>query len=81
MAFAGCVKLTSIIIPSSVTSIESMAFVGCVKLTIYAEAASRPSGWVFGWNIDSTDDIPVYYYSEISESGKWHYVNNVPTVW
>jgi hypothetical protein len=33
MAFAGCSSLTSVTIPSSVTSIGKMAFAGCSSLT------------------------------------------------
>ena len=49
-AFFICEKLTSIIVPSSVTSMGSGVFYGCTDLTIYCEAQSKPSGWDSGWN-------------------------------
>ncbi|MBQ7369924.1 MAG: leucine-rich repeat protein [Clostridia bacterium] len=49
-AFAGCSGLTSVMIPKSVTMIWSGAFAGCSSLKIYAEASSKPSGWIEGWN-------------------------------
>ncbi len=49
-AFANHSDLISVIIPESVTTVESWAFVGCTNLTVYAEAASQPSGWAYGWN-------------------------------
>jgi len=61
-AFNNCISLTSIIIPSSVTSIGQIAFAGCSNLTIYAEAASQPTGWDTSWN---PDPRPVIWgYSE-----------------
>ena len=49
-AFYYCTSLTSIEIPSSVTSIDDRAFDGCKSLTIYCEAESKPSGWGYSWN-------------------------------
>ncbi|GHV02137.1 hypothetical protein FACS1894211_13030 [Clostridia bacterium] len=63
-AFQGCSKLTSIVIPSGVTSISSYAFSNCSGLTIYAETASKPSGWDSNWN---SSNRPVYW------GGAWHY--------
>ncbi len=49
-AFSDCYNLTSITIPDSVTSIGFAAFSRCSRLTIYCEAESQPSGWVYDWN-------------------------------
>jgi uncharacterized repeat protein (TIGR02543 family) len=55
-AFQSCYSLASIAIPASVTSIGTYAFYG-TSLTIYARAASQPSGWASYWN----DFRPVYW--------------------
>ena len=61
-AFSYCRSLTSIVIPNSVTSIGSYAFYYCDNLrTIYCEAASKPSGWSSGWNVEFSS----YYYSVV----------------
>ena len=52
-AFYNCSSLTSITIGSGVISIGSYAFSGCSNLAIYAEAASKPSGWGINWNNDN----------------------------
>lgn len=66
-AFSDCVNLKSIIIPLSVIEISRDAFKNCPQLTIYAEAVSKPEGWVdeessFGWYLDwNSDDCPVVW--------------------
>lgn len=61
-AFSYCRKLTSLIIPNSVTSIGSGAFEGCKSLTIYCEAMSAENmSW---WDND-------IYYPLV-----WDYKNN-----
>ncbi|MFA5449122.1 MAG: leucine-rich repeat protein [Clostridia bacterium] len=57
-AFRGCSSLTSVIIGGNVTSIGSYAFYDCNSLTIYARAASKPSGWDSNWNYS---DRPVVW--------------------
>ena len=49
-AFRDCGRLTSIVIPSSVTSIGKCTFYNCISLTIYCEVASKPIGWDSDWN-------------------------------
>jgi len=49
-AFNCCSMLTSITIGNAVASIGSSVFTSCDSLTIYAEAASKPSGWDSNWN-------------------------------
>lgn len=49
-AFSNCISLSSIVIPSSVKSIDNDAFDDCINLiTIYCEADSKPSGWSSSW--------------------------------
>ena len=51
-AFKGCVQLLSITISSNVKTIGDSAFSGCNNLIIHSKAASKPEGWVDGWNGD-----------------------------
>ena len=45
-------SIQEITIPDKVKEISQGAFSGCSSLVIYAEAASKPEGWVDGWNTD-----------------------------
>ena len=45
-------SIQKINIPDEVKEISQGAFSGCSSLIIYAEAASKPEGWVDGWNTD-----------------------------
>ena len=56
-AFCDCARLTSITIPSGVTSIGANAFYYTGQVTIYAEAASKPSGWNSSWNFSNNPVI------------------------
>lgn len=55
-AFYRCKNITSIVIPSSITSIDECAFLFCDKLTIYAQHKSGAAGWKDGWNLLYTED-------------------------
>ena len=80
-AFYGCTKLTTIVIPNSVTSISKYVFdddLDFCSTTIYCEATEKPSDWNDNWS--SNDKI--YWYSETSKSGYWHYdSNNQIEIW
>ena len=49
MAFAQS-GLTKIIIPSSVTTMESYVFYACSSIKIYCRVASQPDSWDARWN-------------------------------
>jgi hypothetical protein len=49
-AFRNCSALTAVTLPQNITSVAKHAFYGCKQATFYAEAASRPDGWVTMWN-------------------------------
>lgn len=81
-AFSGCSGLTSINIPSSVTTIsassssDSPFYNWNSSAVIYCEASSKPSGWGAYWNYyNSTNALKTYYQTTdcIHEDGVWTY--------
>ncbi|MBR6751096.1 MAG: leucine-rich repeat domain-containing protein, partial [Clostridia bacterium] len=68
-----CTSLTSIVIPSSVTSIGSSAFEGCTSLIIYCEAKSKPSGWGTYWNDSNRPVVWGYDASNLKIIDGVHY--------
>jgi hypothetical protein len=88
-AFMNDEALKSLIIPSSVTTIEPQAFLGCaLDLKLYLNATSVPSGYESDWNIlNSTTKAEYLLYSETqpTTSGTqryWHYdTSNNPVIW
>jgi hypothetical protein len=52
-AFSGCISLTSITLPSTLTSIGQNAYANCKNLTIFAAASSKPNGWHTSWNANN----------------------------
>ena len=68
-AFFNCMSLTSIVIPDSITSIESLAFSSCYNLTIYCQASSKPSGWKSNWNNSSCPVVWDYKNNNVAEDG------------
>lgn len=79
-AFMGCTKLTSLIIPASVTKIDSNAFINNSNLIIYAEATEKPTGWNNNWYPGGDN---VFWYSETKKEGNyWHYgADNSIEIW
>ena len=57
-AFAFCHQLASIVIPTSVTLIQSYVFEECLILTIHANAIEQPATWETEWNVSN---CPVYW--------------------
>ena len=50
-AFAECIDLKTIAIPSTIKTIGEYAFRSCIHLTaIYCQAKSEPNGWTSDWN-------------------------------
>lgn len=68
-----------LLIPASVTSIDSCAF-GYVKTNLFMGHTSS-SALTFASNWNNNGSATVYYYSETKQAGFWHYVNGVPTLW
>lgn len=93
-AFSGCVNLETLILPVTVTEINSKIIMNCPKITeIYYE------GTIEQWNSitinrdpysDEIDNVTICYYSEsdpyadgTAVDGKtyWHYQEGLPVVW
>ena len=68
-AFYGCTSLTSITIPSGVTSIGNNTFNGCTSLTsITVEATTPPT---LGLNVfNNTNNCPIYVPAESVDAYK-----------
>ncbi len=57
-AFSSCESLSSVFIPTNITSIESLAFYECPRLTVYCEIDERPSAWEGRW---VSSETPIYW--------------------
>jgi hypothetical protein len=82
-AFSNCTSLTSVVIPGSVKKIGEGAFMNCTHAIIYCETVRKPTSWDAYWNEGRLGDQggTIYWYSETKQTGFWHYVNGVPTLW
>ena len=84
--FSGC-NFRSIVIPTNVfVNYNGLANIGEAgdPLNVYAEATSAgAAAWDSSWDGGevAAGKVNVYYYSESSSSGCWHYVAGVPTLW
>ncbi len=85
MAFDSCVKLESIEIPATLTSIKRQSFYKCSALTtVYYGGTSEQ--WdnitIHPFN-DPLQEATRYYYSETPnyDGAHWHYVDGIPAVW
>ena len=73
-AFYECESLASIVIPTSITTIQALAFFDCDFLVIYCEAETKPEGFAEYWVLNfSSETTSVYWGNE------WSYVNGKPT--
>ena len=85
--FWDCRNLTSIVIPSSVTSIGSSAFYNCTALTTVYYGGADATAWsgiTIGSGNTELTNATIYYYSASQPSGSgnfWHYENGEPTKW
>ena len=52
-AFAYCASLSSIYLPSSVTTLGAPNSTECPNLTTYCGASSKPTNWNANWNKDN----------------------------
>ena len=57
-AFQGCVSMTAISIPNTISYVGGYAFAGCTNLMIYCEVDEQPAGWDANWN---ASDCPVIW--------------------
>lgn len=85
-SFFGCEALESVVIPVSVTTIQSYAFYHCSSLnTVFYEGDETKWNDVFiGKNGNDIRNAAVYFYSAEKPAAPgnfWHYVQGVPTVW
>ena len=85
-SFFGCGALESIVIPKSVSTVQSYAFHNCdnIKTVYYCGDSSDWNRVFIGRNgNDKLREAKVYFYSEQPDSSGnfWHYVNGAPAVW
>lgn len=62
-AFSGITTKKTMVLPQTITTIYGNAFSGCTNLTLYAEVASKPSGWNSSWN---SSNRPVFWGCTLS---------------
>jgi len=79
IAYTSSSTTLEIVIPSTVTTIDSQSIYYYRYLSIYSYASSKPEGWVasFGqnyYNGSSLDSYRTYYWQ-----GTWSLINNDPT--
>lgn len=89
--FAGMDNLTSVVLPSTITSEGGLAFEGDSLVSIYLMATTDPStGWDSNWRASDASSNPTvlrpyYLYSETEPASNptsyWHYISGVPTVY
>lgn len=80
-AFGFCQNLEYVIIPKSCEYVGDYAFNGIENLYVYCEAASQPESWHKNWAYNNKTSH-IYYYSETSKDGCWHYdQENMPVIW
>ena len=71
-AFGFCQNLEYVIIPKSCEYVGDYAFNGIENLYVYCEVSSQPESWHKNWAYNNKTSH-IYYYSETSKDGYWHY--------
>lgn len=82
--FDGCTALKTLVIPSSVKSIEHIVFGGCSGVTVYygGDAEQWKSMTIQTQGNEAVKNGRRYYYSETEQAGFWHYgEDGKPTLW
>ena len=73
--FYGCKKLTSLVIPSNISSIEDSAFNGCSGLTSITVDSTTPPTLGGTYVFEDTNNCPIYVpddsVSEYKTASKW----------
>lgn len=67
-AFRNCKSLTSVILSSSIETVEQHAFYGCSDLTVYVDFDKAPAQWHKYWN---SSYRPVVYGCVLSEDASY----------
>ena len=86
-AFNDCTALAKIVFPTTLKTVEDGAFAADREL-VYLYLKGTPDQWNNVLSIGSGNEwlrsTIRYYYSEdlpSDLSGRWHYVNGIPTLW
>jgi len=68
-AFSECYMLTSVTIPTSITTIDSTAFYNCTTPTIYCVAEEKPTTWSQDWNSSNNPVVWNCNSNKVAEDG------------
>lgn len=81
-AFGLTWELKTIVLPKSLTKVDSLAFLWTPVNTVYYEGTAAEYNSNIGNGSGELNSCTKYYYSEESQPGCWHYdENGMPTLW